>query len=35
VAIVPEGRRLLPLLTVRENLGVATYSLSRATPRPA
>jgi branched-chain amino acid transport system ATP-binding protein len=29
VAIVPEGRRLLPLLTVRENLGVATYSLSR------
>ncbi len=30
VAIVPEGRRLLPLLTVRENLGVATYSLSRS-----
>jgi branched-chain amino acid transport system ATP-binding protein len=29
VAIVPEGRRLLPLLTVRENLGVATYALSR------
>jgi branched-chain amino acid transport system ATP-binding protein len=29
VAIVPEGRRLLPLLTVRENLDVATYSLSR------
>jgi len=29
VAIVPEGRRLLPLLTVRDNLGVATYSLSR------
>jgi branched-chain amino acid transport system ATP-binding protein len=29
VAIVPEGRRLLPLLTVRENLGVATYSLTR------
>jgi branched-chain amino acid transport system ATP-binding protein len=29
VAIVPEGRRLLPLLTVRENLGVACYSLSR------
>jgi branched-chain amino acid transport system ATP-binding protein len=30
IAIVPEGRRLLPLLTVRDNLGVATYSLSRA-----
>jgi branched-chain amino acid transport system ATP-binding protein len=30
VAIVPEGRRLLPLLTVRDNLGVATYSLSRS-----
>jgi branched-chain amino acid transport system ATP-binding protein len=30
VAIVPEGRRLLPLLTVRENLGVATYALSRS-----
>ena len=30
VAIVPEGRRLLPLLTVRENLGVTTYSLSRS-----
>jgi branched-chain amino acid transport system ATP-binding protein len=29
VAIVPEGRRLLPLLTVRENLNVATYALSR------
>jgi branched-chain amino acid transport system ATP-binding protein len=29
VAIVPEGRRLLPLLTVAENLNVATYSLSR------
>jgi branched-chain amino acid transport system ATP-binding protein len=29
VAIVPEGRRLLPLLTVRDNLGVATYALSR------
>jgi branched-chain amino acid transport system ATP-binding protein len=29
VAIVPEGRRLLPLLTVGENLNVATYSLSR------
>jgi branched-chain amino acid transport system ATP-binding protein len=30
VAIVPEGRRLLPLLTVRENLGVATYALTRS-----
>ena len=30
VAIVPEGRRLLPLLTVRENLSVATYALSRS-----
>jgi branched-chain amino acid transport system ATP-binding protein len=30
VAIVPEGRRLLPLLSVRENLSVATYSLSRS-----
>jgi branched-chain amino acid transport system ATP-binding protein len=30
VAIVPEGRRLLPLLTVRDNLSVATYSLSRS-----
>ena len=30
VAVVPEGRRLLPLLTVRENLGVATYALSRS-----
>jgi branched-chain amino acid transport system ATP-binding protein len=29
IAIVPEGRRLLPLLTVKDNLGVATYSLSR------
>jgi branched-chain amino acid transport system ATP-binding protein len=29
VAIVPEGRRLLPDLTVQENLEVATYSLSR------
>ena len=27
VAIVPEGRRLLPGLTVEENLRVATYSL--------
>jgi len=29
VAIVPEGRRLLPQLTVEENLRVATYTLSR------
>ncbi len=29
VAIVPEGRRLLPELTVEDNLNVATYSLSR------
>jgi branched-chain amino acid transport system ATP-binding protein len=29
VAIVPEGRRLLPDLTVEENLRVATYALSR------
>jgi len=29
VAIVPEGRRLLPQLTVEENLGVACYALSR------
>ena len=29
VAIVPEGRRLLPDLTVHDNLRVATYSLSR------
>lgn len=28
VAIVPEGRRLLPELTVAENLRVATYTLS-------
>jgi branched-chain amino acid transport system ATP-binding protein len=30
VAIVPEGRRLLPQLTVEENLRVATYTLPRA-----
>jgi branched-chain amino acid transport system ATP-binding protein len=30
VAIVAEGRRLLPELTVEDNLRVATYSLSRA-----
>jgi branched-chain amino acid transport system ATP-binding protein len=29
VAIVPEGRRLLPDLTVHDNLRVATYSLGR------
>jgi branched-chain amino acid transport system ATP-binding protein len=29
VAIVPEGRRLLPELTVEDNLRVATYSMSR------
>jgi branched-chain amino acid transport system ATP-binding protein len=29
VAIVPEGRRLLPELTVEDNMRVATYSLSR------
>jgi branched-chain amino acid transport system ATP-binding protein len=30
IAIVPEGRRLLPQLTVAENLRVATYALSGA-----
>ena len=30
VAVVPEGRRLLPALTVEENLRVATYSLAKA-----
>ena len=30
VAVVPEGRRLLPALTVEDNLRVATYSLSKA-----
>jgi branched-chain amino acid transport system ATP-binding protein len=30
VAVVPEGRRLLPDLTVADNLRVATYALSRA-----
>jgi branched-chain amino acid transport system ATP-binding protein len=29
VAIVPEGRRLLPDLSVRDNLRVATYALSK------
>src|SRR6187397_2518970 len=28
VAVVPEGRRLLPELTVADNLRVATYSLA-------
>ena len=30
VAVVPEGRRLLPGLTVEENMRVATYSLGNA-----
>jgi branched-chain amino acid transport system ATP-binding protein len=30
VAVVPEGRRLLPMLTVEENMRVATYTLGRA-----
>ena len=30
VAIVPEGRRLLPELTVEDNIRVATYALSRS-----
>ena len=29
ISVVPEGRRLLPNLTVEENLKVATYSLGR------
>lgn len=33
IAIVPEGRRLLPELTVAENLQVATYALPRAEGR--
>jgi len=33
VAVVPEGRRLLPDLTVEDNLRVATYSLSREEKR--
>jgi len=33
VAIVPEGRRLLPSLSIEDNLRVATYSLSRAQRR--
>jgi branched-chain amino acid transport system ATP-binding protein len=35
VAIVPEGRRLLPDLTVEDNMRVATYALSRADARAA
>ena len=33
VAIVPEGRRLLSDLTVADNIGVATYSLTREEAR--
>ncbi len=33
VAVVPEGRRLLPELTVEENLRVATYALNREDAR--
>jgi branched-chain amino acid transport system ATP-binding protein len=33
VAIVPEGRRLLPRLTVEDNLRVATYALRRTAAR--
>jgi branched-chain amino acid transport system ATP-binding protein len=33
VAVVPEGRRLLPDLTVADNLQVATYSMSREDAR--
>jgi branched-chain amino acid transport system ATP-binding protein len=33
IAIVPEGRRLLPELTVEDNIRVATYSLSREQAR--
>jgi branched-chain amino acid transport system ATP-binding protein len=33
VAIVPEGRRLLPDLTVEENIRVASYALSRDAAR--
>jgi branched-chain amino acid transport system ATP-binding protein len=35
VAIVPEGRRLLPDLTVEDNMRVATYALSSADARAA
>ena len=34
VAVVPEGRRLLPALTVEDNLRVATYSLTARTHAP-
>jgi branched-chain amino acid transport system ATP-binding protein len=33
VAVVPEGRRLLPALTIGDNLRVATYALSRGQRR--
>jgi branched-chain amino acid transport system ATP-binding protein len=33
IAIVPEGRRLLPDLTVEDNIAVATYSLTREQAR--
>jgi branched-chain amino acid transport system ATP-binding protein len=33
IAIVPEGRRLLSELTVEDNIGVATYALSREQAR--
>jgi len=33
VAVVPEGRRLLPDLTVEDNLRVATYALDKADAR--
>ena len=33
LAVVPEGRRLLPALSVEDNLRVATYALSRAQRR--
>jgi branched-chain amino acid transport system ATP-binding protein len=33
IAIVPEGRRLLPQLTVDDNLNVATYTLSKSDAR--
>jgi branched-chain amino acid transport system ATP-binding protein len=33
VAIVPEGRRLLPTLTVEDNFQVATYALGKAEAR--
>ena len=35
IAIVPEGRRLLPALSVEDNLRVATYTLPRAEARAA